>query len=92
MLKIVLPTLYDGSIEPKEAKEGDIWQNQYTSKVYVFLGEKWFEIMVVKSTGYTEQEEKEMRQKEDEKKSTETKELEKYKKLLREFKDVFEEV
>lgn len=92
MLKIILPTLYDGSTEPEKPKEGDIWQNQYINKIYVFLGNKWFEIINVEFTGYTETEEKELKQKEEKKKSTETKKIEKYEKLLRELKDIFEEV
>ena len=79
--KIVLPTAYLGSAEPKEPKEGDVWQNQHTNDLCVYLGNKWFKVWGVEETGYTEQEEKEMQEKEQE----EMNELEKTKRLLKDF-------
>ena len=80
-IKIVVPTAYLGSVEPKEPKEGDVWQNQYTNELFVCLGNKWFRVLNVKETGYTEQEEREMQEKE----RSEMNELKKAKKLLKDF-------
>ena len=88
---IVLPTLYDGSTEPKEPKEGDIWQNGYANKIYVFLGNKWFQILQVRETGYTEQEEQEMEEQNEITKSEETRKLEKYEKFFKYFKEFMED-
>ena len=76
--KIVMPTAYLGSAEPKEPKEGDVWQNQHTNELCVYLGNKWFKVWNTQETGYTEQEEKEMQEKEE----AEMNELEKSKKIL----------
>lgn len=88
--KIVIPTAYEGGIEPSEPREGDIWQNSYLNKIYVYLGNKWFEVFNFKSTGYTEQEEREMQQKKEDEESKERKELKKYKKVLKDFKEILE--
>lgn len=89
--RIVLPILYDGSTEPKEPKEGDVWQNGYTNKIYVFLGNKWFQILQIKKTGYTKQEEQEMKEQKESVKREETRKLEKYEKILKDFKELMED-
>lgn len=88
--EIVVPTAYEGGIEPSEAREGDIWQNSYLNKIYVYLGNKWFEVFNFKSTGYTEQEERKMQQRKENEKSEERKKLEKYEKVLKDFKEILE--
>lgn len=60
------------------------------NKIYVYLGNKWFEVFNFKSTGYTEQEEREMQQKKEDEESKERKELEKYKNVLKDFKEILE--
>ena len=87
-IKIVVPTAYIGSAEPKEPKEGDIWQNRHTNDLQVYLGTKWFKVWNVKETGYTEQEEKEMQEKEQE----EMNKLEKKEKLLKDFSKLLNKI
>lgn len=79
--KIVIPTLYEGSSEPTEPKEGDVWQNCCAGNVYVFLGNKWFQIINFKSTGYTKQEQEELEDKN---------ELKKFRKVVKELKELLQ--
>ena len=81
-MRIVLPTLYNGEVEPEEPREGDIWQNTYTCEVSVYLGYptgKWFTVKNGKQTDIIHKKEIEQR-----KKAEET-ELEKYKNFFKEF-------
>lgn len=87
-VKIVVPTAYLGSAEPQEPKEGDVWQNQYTDELCVYLGNKWFKVWNVIETGYTEEEKREMQEKE----KAEMNELEKSKRLLKDFSKLLNEI
>ncbi len=58
-IRIVVPTGYIGSVEPKE---GDVWQNKHKDELCVYLGDKWFKVFNVIETGYTEKEKREMQE------------------------------
>ena len=87
-MKIVIPILYTGGIIPESPKEGDIWINDYISKIYVYLDNDWFEIQVQEDTGYTEMQKEKMQKR----KKTEQLKLDKYKKVLRTFKQLLDEI
>ena len=81
-IHIVLPTLYNGEVEPENPKEGDIWQNIYTNEVFVYLGYptgKWFKIMQTQETEIIHKKEIEQRAKKEET------ELQRYKNFFKEF-------
>lgn len=60
-LEIIVPTFYDGCNEPKEPKEGDIWQNleanDSLNQLKVYLEGRWHYVVSYKNTGYTNQKE-----------------------------------
>ena len=85
--QIIVPTLFIGGIQPENAKEGDVWIIDKGDKYdfFVYLS-KWFPIINVKETDYTEEQEKLINKYKTEQ---ETK-LEKYEKLFKAFKEVLE--
>lgn len=86
--QIILPTLYNGSKKPKEPRNGDIWQNEHTNEINVFVGNKWFKVLNDEETGYTEQEKIEMKEKE----QIKNKKIEKVKNTLKEFRELLYEL
>ncbi len=91
-MKIIIPTIYDGGIEPEEPKEYDIWQNSYTDEIFVYTGEKWLTYKSVKYTSYTELQEKELEKRKNENKEKMQIKINKYENFFKQFKEIIEDM
>lgn len=65
--KIVTPTFYVGGIEPENPNDYSVWINECNSTVAVCVENKWHKCLLQIDTGYTEEQQKKMKEKELEK-------------------------